>query len=113
MQHNRNNAIQTRRTQESNTVHFKLPTEVHLICSIIKSTAMTIIRINAISLYRVPNSSQVRASKTVLQIILKLMIKGYHQKLCIICYIHHLILSLLPFLLGVYFTDAQVNLYWR
>lgn len=63
---------------------------------------MTIICINAIILYWVPNSSQVRASKTVLQIILKLMIKAYHQKLHIMHY-NHLILSLLPFFLWVYF----------
>ncbi|XP_062429060.1 coiled-coil domain-containing protein 162-like [Rhea pennata] len=46
-------------------------------------TAMTTICINAvILLYWVPNSSQVRAAKTVLQIFLELKIKGYqsHQK---------------------------------
>lgn len=73
---------------------------------------MTIICINAVILYWVPNSSQVRASRTVLQIILKLMIKGYHQKLHIMCY-NHLIYLYFHFSCGFTFTGAQVNLHWR
>lgn len=103
MQHNRNNAIQTRRTQESNTVHLKFPTEMHLIYFIIQVPLPWLLSAIKANLFWVPNSSQVRASKTVLQIIPKLMIRGYHQKICIMCYLHYLILSLLPFFLWVYF----------
>lgn len=81
MQHNRNNAIQTRWTQRSNTIHLRSLTEVHLICFVIQVPLPWLLSaINAIFVLGA-KSSQVRTSKTVLQIIPKLMIEGYHYVL--------------------------------
>lgn len=113
MQHNRNNAIQTRRTQENNAVHLNMKQIKCTSVGNLSSTAMTT-TCNAIILYWVPNSFQVRTSKTVLQIILKFDDIPWSSNLCIMCYIHHLILSLLQFFFCRFiFIGAQVNLHWK
>lgn len=74
---------------------------------------MPIICINAMILYWVPNSSQVRASKTLLQIILKLMIGDIIK-----CYVPCATSTTWFYLdfhisCGFIFTGAQVSLHWR
>lgn len=71
---------------------------------------MTIICINASFCIRcqIPVKSEL---STVLQILLKLMIKVYHQKLSIMCYIHHLNFIFTSFFLWVYFHRCSSH--WR